>query len=1353
MQNPRKPPRDYNPKKDALEFMITDWYIPESDKALREIQNYRPERGPFKNSRPWMHYKNELEPNEEDGEETRIKVPNYDIYMFGCTKEGDSVCAKVEGFEPYFFVKLPAALYEGKSKGFVQTKVDAIKMELLEGMVQKRNYHTGEMQQKKIIPFFLKDQLKYVKLVWRKDFWGFTNGESFPFIKIKTGNLMLFQMLRRYFQERSKEGFQLYESNIDPFLRFIHEQNISPCGWVRLDPRTYLLNESGNLSRCGINIQVDAAFVKPLERNYIAPLLIASFDLECTSSHGDFPLAQKDYRKVAQDFVTLVRQPKMPSADEIANYLLRIFKESFVVNRVTLNQVYTKQKPNLKEIETKIKKSIDILMKKLKATRDEKPPNDEEDEDEGDVKPSSYKSPAEYELCAYMNKIFPEVVGDKVIQIGTTFHRYGNDEIIYRHIVSLNSCDTIEGADVESVDSEEELFRTWRDMILRTDPDMLTGYNIFGFDMKYIWDRIRDYESQEFEEEFSMGLGRLVNRRTSIIEQKLASSALGENIMHYIDLDGIVCVDMLKVMQRDHKLDSYKLDFVAQVFLGDNKHDLKPNEIFQKFKGTSEDRCTIAKYCLQDCALCNRMLHKLKVLENNIGMGNVCSVPLSYLFMRGQGVKIFSLVSKECKNKGYVIPVLRGYEPEQEDEEGYEGAIVLPPQEGIYLEEPVTVLDYSSLYPSCMMERNLSHDCYVLPHQEEKYGDLEEKGIKYVTVEYDIYEGVADKKHVVGKKQCKFAQLPEGKKGIIPQILQKLITQRKNTKKKIEYQTLIQKNGIRVSGIVKDKETNYEVLDVETGKTSVVPKDAVQDTTDTYTSFEQAVLDALQLAYKVTANSLYGQIGSRTSPIYLKDIAACTTATGRERIQMAKNFVETRFGARVIYGDTDSIFCVFPNLDENGVPLKGKDALPVAIRSGQAASKAIREILPPPQVLEYEKTMFPFILFSKKRYVGNLYEDDANKKPKQKSMGIALKRRDYAQVVKRIYGGVIDILLNQYDLDASLKFLQDQLNALTSGQIPMEELVITKTLKSTYKDRTKIAHAVLADRMGERDEGNKPQSNDRIPFIYVIPPPDVQVKLQGDRIEHPEYIREHDLIPDYRFYITNQIMKPVCQLYALCVEKLPDYNYPESYWMQVEEHLHTTEIYANNEKKVKDKITQLKMKVVEELLFNRCLNRLTTVKIGKKSNKPVKPLPVKPPIEVLALEIQVSEQKEKKQITKQWNLKDKAGTTLYEKTIQQPKKRIAKLILGLECLESALQTISQDSSVVERIREYGLKMYCEKDIAKAWKKAIEKGRDAIREEMEASAQEADLGAIKEQRQDMLLVGIMEKTNAIQVYFE
>jgi len=208
---------------------------------------------------------------------------------------------------------------------------------------------------------------------------------------------------------------------------------------------------------------------------------------------------------------------------------------------------------------------------------------------------------------------------------------------------------------------------------------------------------------------------------------------------------------------------------VAELFLGDRKNDLKPNEIFEKFKGTSADRCEIAKYCIQDCALVNRLFHKLKVLENNVGMGNVCSVPLSYLFMRGQGVKIFSLVAKFCRSLRMLIPVLRSFNEETIDNEvGYEGAIVLPPKVGIYLEDPITVFDFASLYPSSMIERDLSHDRILL--NPEKYGNLADSGVTYVTVTYDEYTGIGDKKVVSGKKEVVFAQLPDNKKGVIPSI-------------------------------------------------------------------------------------------------------------------------------------------------------------------------------------------------------------------------------------------------------------------------------------------------------------------------------------------------------------------------------------------------------------------------------------------------------------------------------------------------------------------------------------------------------------------------------------------------------
>jgi len=200
-----------------------------------------------------------------------------------------------------------------------------------------------------------------------------------------------------------------------------------------------------------------------------------------------------------------------------------------------------------------------------------------------------------------------------------------------------------------------------------------------------------------------------------------------------------------------------------------------------------------------------------------------------------------------------------------------------------------------SLYPSSMIARNLSHDCYLM---DEKYR-VNDPNIEYKDVSYDLYEGKGDKKKKIGEKVCTFVQYKDGKKGIIADILDMLLKKRKNTRKKIDYQTIIY-DGMEISGICEDNGEFYDILDIDTNSKTTINKNIVESIKQTYNSFEQDVFDSLQLAYKITANSLYGQIGARTSSIYLKEIAACTTATGREMIMLAKKFVEENYNADVI---------------------------------------------------------------------------------------------------------------------------------------------------------------------------------------------------------------------------------------------------------------------------------------------------------------------------------------------------------------------------------------------------------------------------------------------------------------------
>lgn len=358
-----------------------------------------------------------------------------------------------------------------------------------------------------------------------------------------------------------------------------------------------------------------------------------------------------------------------------------------------------------------------------------------------------------------------------------------------------------------------------------------------------------------------------------------------------------------------------------------------------------------------------------------------------------------------------------------------------------------------------------------------------------------------------------------------------------------------------------------------------------------FNEFQLAVMDGLQNAYKVTANSLYGQIGAKTSHIYLKDIAACTTSTGRKMIMMAKDFLEEKYKGRIVYGDTDSVFVTFPHLEE-----RGHAKINPSIEIAKAASAEFKKLIKAPHDLEYEKTFWPFVLLSKKRYVGNVYEQD-DKKFKQKSMGIVLKRRDNAQIVKKIYGGIIDIILSKQDVPASVAFLKDELEDLIKGQLPLSDLVITKSLKGDYKDPTRIAHKVLADRITERDPGNAPQSNDRIPYVYVqTPPAEKGTKmLQGEKIETPTFIQENNLTPDYVFYITNQIMKPILQVYALVLEQLPGYGQPKGALQRIKQDILRD---LNNDKdKAADKFQTLKEMLVKEILFDPIISRVNNAVI------------------------------------------------------------------------------------------------------------------------------------------------------------
>jgi DNA polymerase elongation subunit (family B) len=632
------------------------------------------------------------------------------------------------------------------------------------------------------------------------------------------------------------------------------------------------------------------------------------------------------------------------------------------------------------------------------------------------------------------------------------------------------------------------------------------------------------------------------------------------------------------------------------------KDDVSPKDIFRMTNEGPTARAIIAKYCIQDCNLVQHLFSKVDVVTDLVEMSKLCSVPMSFLIFRGQGIKLTSYVAKKCREKGVLMPVIN----KGSKDDGYEGAIVLEPKCGLYLDNPIAVGDFASLYPSSMLSENLCPSSKVWTKIYDLAGNLVTEtgqkieksndylydnlpGYEYVDVRFDTFRyyrknpKARAEKIKNGYKLCRFAQPLHVKsnnvlqssgaleKAIMPSILQELLKARKDTRKQIE---------------------------------------------KTDDDFMKNVLDKRQLAYKVTANSLYGQLGAKTSTFYEPDIAASTTATGRLLLTYAKRVVEecygdatvdTKYGkiqtkAEYVYGDTDSVFFTFNLQDkETGDKIIGPKALELSIEIAKEACHNVSKFLKQPHDFEYEKTFLPFCLLSKKRYVGILYEHDPNK-GKRKEMGIVLKRRDNAPIVKDVYGGVIDILMKERDIKKALDYVDKCLQELVDGTVPIEKLIITKSLRSFYKNPQQIAHKVLADRIGAREPGNKPTSGDRVPFVYIVNPN--KKALQGEKIETPTFIRENNIQIDYSFYITNQIMKPLLQLFGLVLEDIwmsqkPPRRAKVSTLRKDIDNLKRE--FSTDSKKCEDKIAKMKDKEVKALIFDKYLRVTNNVKEGNQS--------------------------------------------------------------------------------------------------------------------------------------------------------
>ena len=354
---------------------------------------------------------------------------------------------------------------------------------------------------------------------------------------------------------------------------------------------------------------------------------------------------------------------------------------------------------------------------------------------------------------------FPDanVPEDACFQIAISLCTFGSEEPYDKTCFCYKKTDpNLEGSNIISFDTEREMLLAFKEYLNKQDIDIMTGWNIFGFDLEYIYKRAAMVGcGLDFYD-----LGKLKDSECHLVSKKLSSSALGDNFLKLLPMPGRFIFDMFHEVKKGYKLDSYKLNEVSKLYLGDQKIDMAPKEMFARYlEGDPVKLREVAEYCVKDTLLPHRLIKKLCTLLNLLEMAKATWVPIAFLVERGQQIKVFSQLSKKARELGYMVPTIKyGAIPE----EPYEGATVLEAQKGAYY-TPITALDFEALYPSIMMAHNLCYSTYVM--NEKDYGNV--PGVEYETFK-------------VGEKTYKFAQ---GVPSLLPAILLELKQFRKKAKK------------------------------------------------------------------------------------------------------------------------------------------------------------------------------------------------------------------------------------------------------------------------------------------------------------------------------------------------------------------------------------------------------------------------------------------------------------------------------------------------------------------------------------------------------------------------------------------
>ncbi|CAL1531888.1 unnamed protein product [Lymnaea stagnalis] len=637
----------------------------------------------------------------------------------------------------------------------------------------------------------------------------------------------------------------------------------------------------------------------------------------------------------------------------------------------------------------------------------------------------------------------------------------------------LEKC-AVDDLEVTYVQDEMDIINTFTQLVSSFDPDILVGYEIQMLSWGYLLQRAAHLNVDLCSKIARVQDSKENNHFTSEKDE------WGADHMSEIHVAGRIVLNLWRILRHEVALNVYSFESVAFHVL----HRRIPLYSFRTLTKWYNNRTFLQRWRVFEHYTARvkgqlEIIDQLDLIGKTSEFARVFGIEFYDVLARGSQIRVESMMLRIAKPLNYVA-VSPGVNQRARQRAPECIPLNLEP-ESKYYTSPVVVLDFQSLYPSIMIAYNYCFSTCLgrLDFLENAHEGPFEFGCTTLNVKPGTLKKI--KEHVTVSPNGVAFLNSSVRKGVLPTMVEEILNTRLMVKKSMKAYK------------------NDKIL--------------------------TRMLDARQLGLKLIANVTYGYTGaSYSGRMPCIEVGDSIVRKARESLERAIELVRNtpKWGASVVYGDTDSMFIHLPG--------RSKEE---AFKIGHEIADAVTAMFPKPMKLRFEKVYLPCVLQTKKRYVGFMYESADQKEPIFDAKGIETVRRDSCSAVSKILERSIKVLFSTHDLSRVRAYVTRQLHKLLEGKVGLLDLIFAKEFRGTmgYKPGACVPALEIARKRLRIDRRSEPRVGERVPYVIIHGSPGLPL-IQLVR-EPWELVTDTTLRLNANYYITKQILPPLDRLFAL----------------------------------------------------------------------------------------------------------------------------------------------------------------------------------------------------------------------------